>query len=237
MSNSARIGLPLLDAAQAQKHVTVNESFVRLDVVAAGQVQTVGQTAPPATPTEGEAHIVAAIGATGAWIAQEGNVAVFLNGGWDFISPWAGWELWAEDGSGMHLYDGAEWRPAGQSISPGGALTAFRIAEIDHSVTAGATSESAAFIPDKAIVLGVTARVFSAIGGATSWSLGVSGSPDRYGSGFGVAVDAFAHGVTGSPLTYFGGSTLLLTAAGGDFTGGTVRISAHYLDIAPPRAG
>ena len=78
--------------------------------------------------------------------------------------------------------------------------------------------------------------MIGAIGGATNWSLGVSGSPDRYGSGFGVGLDAWAHGVTGSPLAYFGGSTLLLTAAGGNFTGGTVRLAVHYLDIAPPRA-
>ncbi len=36
MSNSPRIGLPLLDAAQAQKHVTMNEALARLDVVAGG---------------------------------------------------------------------------------------------------------------------------------------------------------------------------------------------------------
>jgi hypothetical protein len=91
------------------------------------------------------------------------------------------------------------------------------------------------FIPDKAIVLGVTARVTVGITGATTWSLGVTGSPDRYGSGFGASLNAFSHGVTGSPLAYFGGSSLLLTAAGGNFTSGGVRIAAHYFDLSPPR--
>ena len=40
MSNSPRIGLPYLDAAQAQKHVTMNEALARLDVVAAARVET-----------------------------------------------------------------------------------------------------------------------------------------------------------------------------------------------------
>jgi hypothetical protein len=111
----------------------------------------------------------------------------------------------------------------------------LRQVEIDHVITAGPTSETSAIIPDKAVVLGVTARVVADITGATSWSLGVTGSPDRYGSGFGVGANSYAHGVTGSPLTYFGATSLLLTSAGGDFTGGTVRIAVHFLELSPPR--
>jgi len=33
MDETARIGLPLVQAAQAQKHVTVNEAFARLDAL------------------------------------------------------------------------------------------------------------------------------------------------------------------------------------------------------------
>lgn len=235
MSNSSRIGLPFLDAAQAQKHVTVNEALARLDVAAAGQVQTSGQADPPGSPVEGDAHIIAA-GSSGVWAGHDGEVAVFLNGGWDFISPWAGWRLWAEDTSAVQIYDGIEWQSTDRPVSSGGAVTALKVAEIDHVVAAGATSETSAFIPDRAIVLGATGRVVTAIGGATDWSLGVNGSPDRYGSGFGVGLGAWAHGVTGSPLAYYGNSTLLLTASGGNFTGGVVRLAIHYLDIAPPRA-
>jgi hypothetical protein len=235
MSNSPRIGLPYLDAAQAQKHVTMNEALARLDVIAAGRVETLALTSPPLSPVDGEAHIVPA-GATGAWIGRDGEVAVSLNGGWDFIAPWAGWRLWSASDNGSVIFDGTDWLMVAQPLSTGGALSALRHAEIDHVIAAGATSLTAAFIPDKAIVLGATARVTGAITGAASWSLGVTGSPDRYGSGFGVGLNAFAHGVTGSPLAYFGASTLLLTAAGGDFTGGIVRIAVHYFELSPPRA-
>jgi len=233
MSNSPRIGLPYLDAAQAQKHVTVNEALARLDAVAAGRVETMTLTSPPAAPAEGEAHIVGA-GAGGDWTGQDGTVAVFLNGGWDFIAPWAGCRLWVAGDTGVAVYDGTDWQLASQPTSPGGALTARRLVEIDHSLAAGSTSETTAFIPDKAIVLGVTARVLQQITGATSWSLGVTGSPDRYGSGFDTGANAYAHGVTGSPLAYYGGSSLLLTAAGGDFTGGSVRIAVHCFELSPP---
>ncbi len=234
MSNSPRIGLQYLDAAQAQKHVTVNEALARLDVAAAGQVADMDLSSPPVSPAEGSAHIVAS-GAVGDWTGRDGGVAVFLNGGWDFIQPWSGWRLWVIAEPGLAIYDGDSWQLADQQVSAGGALSAMRIAELDHVVSAGATSETSAFVPDKAVVVGVTARVTSAVTGATSWSLGATGSPDRYGSGFGVSQNAFAHGVTGSPIAYFGGSTLLMTATGGNFTGGAVRLDVHYIDIAPPR--
>lgn len=235
MSNSPRIGLTYLDAAQAQKHVTVNEALARLDAVAAGRAETMALASPPGSPSEGEAHIVPA-GAGGAWTGQEGMVAVFLNGGWDFIAPWTGWKLWVAGESGYATFDGTDWRLISQPAGPGGALTLLRQVEIDHAIAAGATSETSAFIPDKAIVLGVTARVIAEISGAASWSLGVSGSPDRYGSGIGVGLNSIVTGVTGSPLAYYGGSTLLLTGEGGDFDGGTVRIVVHYLELSPPRS-
>ena len=234
MSNSPRIGLPFLDAAQAQKHVTMNEALARLDMVAAARVETMALASPPAAPAEGDAHLVPS-GASGDWAGQDGNVAIFLNGGWDFITPWAGWRLWVASSPGIAVYDGADWRIVSQPTSPGGALTAQRQVEIDHTVAAGSTSATTLFIPDKAIVLGVTGRVTVAITGATSWSLGVTGSPDRYGSGIGVGFNAFAHGITASPLAYFGGSSLLLTSAGADFTGGVVRLAVHYFELSPPR--
>jgi hypothetical protein len=80
MSSSPRIGLPYLDAAQAQKHVTMNEALARLDIVSAARVETMTLMSPPATPVEGEAHLVP-LGAGGAWTGQDGRMAVFLNGG------------------------------------------------------------------------------------------------------------------------------------------------------------
>ncbi len=234
MTSSPRVGLPYLDAAQAQKHVTMNEALARVDMAAAGRVETMDLGSPPASPVEGDAHIVAA-GAVGEWAGQDNNVAVFLNGGWDFIQPWAGWRLWVASKSGSAVHDGVGWHLVDQPASAGGAFTALRQVEIDHAVASASTSETAAFIPDKAIVLGVTARVVEAIGGASTWSLGVTGSPDRYGTGIGAALNSYVHGVTGSPTAYYGASSLLLTAESGSFSGGIVRISAHFFELSAPR--
>ena len=53
MGNSARIGLPFLDAAQAQKHVTMNEALARLDMVAAARVETMALVIPLMSPMSG----------------------------------------------------------------------------------------------------------------------------------------------------------------------------------------
>ena len=58
MSNSPRIGLPYLDAAQAPKHVTMNEALARLNIVAASRVETMASMSPPVSPVDGDGHIV-----------------------------------------------------------------------------------------------------------------------------------------------------------------------------------
>jgi hypothetical protein len=86
MPNTIRLQLPLVEAAQAQKHVTVNETFARIDALAQVKLSTVGATVPPGSPAEGETHSVG-VGASGDWSGHDGDLALFLNGGWAFIAP------------------------------------------------------------------------------------------------------------------------------------------------------
>ncbi|MFK7945713.1 MAG: DUF2793 domain-containing protein [Paracoccaceae bacterium] len=232
MSDSLRFKLPLLNAAQAQKHVTLNEALVRADALASARVESRSLNTPPGAAQDGEAYIVGT-GATGEWVGQEGDLALSLNGGWDFVTPWSGCTVWIEAERSHVVYDDGAWVAGRSGGGANGAVSLTRIAELDQ-VLSGPVAITAPAIPDKAIVLGVTARVISTITGATAWSLGVSGSPDRYGSGFGLDLNAFAHGVTGQPQAYFGTTPLEITAEGGDFSGGEIRVAVHYLDIVPP---
>ncbi len=234
MANTSRFELPLLDAAQAQKHVTVNEALTRTDALASARVENRNLPTPPQNPVDGEAYIVGPL-ATGDWTGQDGDLALFLNGGWDFVKPWSGCCVWVEAEHTRVTYDGAQWVAGQTGGAPGGAVTLTRIIEIDQPLS-GPSVATPAFIPDKAIVLGVTARVTQAIAGASAWSLGVLGSPDRYGSGYGTGLNAFAHGVTGQPQAYFGATALEISAEGGDFTSGTVRLAVHYAALTPPTA-
>ena len=234
MSDTAKLGLPLVAAAQAQKHVTVNESLTRLDALVQLELLSVGATVPPASPAEGEAHSVGT-GATGLWSGEDGQVAVFANGGWVFLSPRAGWQGWS--GGTSIQFDGADWIAGAGALSENGAGFVHRSVELDHVVGAGGTSTVSAAIPADAVVYGVTGLVLSDIGGASGMQIGVSGSADRYGSGVGTTAGAWLRGLTGSPLTYYSATDLILTAEGGSFDGtGVLRLAVHFAELTLPRA-
>lgn len=232
MSDTPRFAMPLLDAAQAQKHVTVNEALMRADLLASARVERRDYAVAPEEPGDGEVYLVAG-GATGVWGGHDGSLALALNGGWEFVAPWEGAEFWvAAEGLRVTWLRGA-WVEGWAAGAEGGAATLARVITFDQPMS-GASVTTAAIIPDKAVVTGVTGRVIEEITGAGAWSLGVDGGEDRYGSGYGTGAGSFIHGVTGQPLAYYGGTALLLTASGGSFTGGKVRLAVHFTEIRPP---
>lgn len=234
MSETYNLSLPLVAAAQAQKHVTVNAALARLDALAQLRVVSATQTAPPAAPVDGQSYIVPT-GATDAWAGRTAQIAVFSNGGWDFVAPRTGWTAFNAATGGRITFDGAGWAAQGDAVSAGGAATIARVVEIDHALSAGATSTVSAAIPAQMVVYGVTGRVVSAIEGTLSaWRLGVQGSDNRYGSGLGLGQNSFVRGLTGQPQTYYGDTDLILSAEGGDFTGGLVRLAVHGVTFQPP---
>lgn len=236
MAETARFGLPLLQAAQAQKHVTVNEALARIDALAQLVLQSRGVLTPPLAAGEGDAYAVPG-GAVNAWDGHEGRIAVWLNGGWDFVDPVAGWRAWVADEGVVALFDGGVWIAGAEAVSPGGAAMLARVIEVDHPVAAGASSATGAIIPAGAIVFGVTGRVLSDLGGtAATFRVGIGGvSDDRYGSGIGTGTGAWFRGVTSSPLAYYADTAITLTGEGGDFAGGAVRIAAHVAELTLPR--
>ncbi|MGA0531894.1 DUF2793 domain-containing protein [Hansschlegelia sp. KR7-227] len=90
MTASPHLGLGYLAPSQAQKHVTVNEAFRRLDALVQLGVLDRTLTAPPGGPAEGDRHIVGPA-ATGAWAGHDGEIAAFLDGVWVFVAPKPGW--------------------------------------------------------------------------------------------------------------------------------------------------
>lgn len=108
----------------------------------------------------------------------------------------------------------------------GGAIFAGCLEQL--VTLSGATTNSAVQIPNGAIVLAVSNRVVTAITGATSYSCGVSGNPSQFGSSLGVAAGSTNLGLIG-PNPFYANAPVLYTAAGGNFTGGQVRMTIHYL--------
>ena len=236
MANTPTLGLPLLDPAQAQKHVTVNEALTLIDGLV--QLSLISQSlmSPPASPTEGDGYLVPA-GAVNEWSGHAGEIALSANGGWIFVAPRTGWHAWIGDEAVSVTFDGSGWQLGVAAMSPNGAATGMRVLEFDHVVSAGSSNSTVGLIPAKAMVFGVTARVTSALTGSlTSWTLGVAGSESRYGSGLGLGQGSFAEGITSAPTTHYTAEPLVLTGTGGDFSGGSVRFAVHYLALTPPNA-
>lgn len=237
MSKTAQLELPLVLPAQAQKHVTVNEALARLDAVAQLRVVSSSLSTPPASTVDGTSYLVPA-SAAGEWDGMAGRIAVRSNGGWVFLTPRAGWRAWDESRSGPLAFDGTGWVADAIVTSPHGAGTALRIIEFDHAFAAGATNTTAVAVPGHAQVIGVTGRVLVAVSGpgVTGWRIGVAGSDNRYGSGLGLAANSYLLGLSGTPVTYYTPTPLVLSAEGGTFASGTVRLAVHVLTLEPPRA-
>ncbi|QKV18778.1 DUF2793 domain-containing protein [Oricola thermophila] len=116
MDTTPNLKMPYIMPSQAQKHVTHNEALRALDAIVQLGVVSVA-SAPPASPLDGERHIVGE-GASGAWQGREGQVAAWQDGAWAFHAPRAGWLAWVAENGELLVFDGTGWRPAAAS-APG----------------------------------------------------------------------------------------------------------------------
>jgi hypothetical protein len=123
---SPLLGLPYLEAAQAQKHVTHNEALRRLDAIVQLAVIDRDLAAPPPTPLEGDRYIVAA-GASGAWAGRAGQVAAWQDGAWAFFAPAAGWLAWVADEGMLLAYVSGGWTAAGDGGGGSESLPLFGV--------------------------------------------------------------------------------------------------------------
>lgn len=233
MTETGSLGLPLLQPAQAQKHVTVNEALAVLDGMVQLRIASVAVATPPVA-VEGTVHAVPA-GALGDWAGQDGKLALAQGGGWVFVTPEAGWRGWLVDAGHAVTFDGAQWRADAVSGDAHGAALRFKTLSFDHALASGSVLTTATVIPAGAMIHAVSARVVSEITGSlSSWRLGDGDQDDRYGNGMGVGVGSYAQGLLGSPMSIYADTPLVVTANGGTFSGGVIRFAAHVLTLDLP---
>lgn len=233
-SETTRLGLPLLQAAQAQKHITVNEALMRLDGVVNLVLQSVSNTVPPAVVADGKCWGVPT-GATGGWSGKAGMVAVGSNGGWVFVPAMLGMRAFIVDRGVEAVHDGSVWVEGVLSLGRLGSGLVTGMVEADVTVVAGGSFDTGVTIPANVMVIGATAKVLNNLTGTlTSWALGTTGAIDRFGKGLGKSAGSYARGMLGSPMTYYTAANLLMTGVGGNFSGGKVRLAVHWLDLRIP---
>lgn len=112
MSATTHLQLPFLVSGQAQKHVTVNESLLRLDALVQCSVKSRTASAQPAGPADGDLYILPA-GKTGAnWGGMgDGALAYYRDGVWEQITPREGWTAYVCDEDQHVAFSGASWGP------------------------------------------------------------------------------------------------------------------------------
>jgi hypothetical protein len=97
----------------------------------------------------------------------------------------------------------------------------------------GASTTAPIGIPANCIVLSVGARTVTAVTGAPSYGVGVSGNPTQFGGALNIAAGSTNFGIIG-PSGFYSATPLVVTATSGSFTGGAVRLSIHHVLVAPP---
>ncbi|MRX50694.1 DUF2793 domain-containing protein [Paracoccus sp. S-4012] len=231
---TARLGLPLLQAAQAQKHVTLNESLLRLDGLVNLVLQQAARTTPPGAAADGLCWGVGR-GAVNAWEGHDGEIAIASDGGWIFVHPRAGMRAHDAASGRPLIHDGEDWIAGALTLGPSGTGMIAGLAEGEVAITPGTEVVSTVTVPAGVMLVGATARVREAITGSVStWSLGTQGAPDRFGTGLGTGAGSWARGILSAPMTYWEAQPLRLTAQGGSFAGGRVRLALHWWELRLP---
>jgi hypothetical protein len=101
------LGLDEISASQSSKEVTHNTALRQLEG-ATIRILDRDLTAPPGGESEGDSYLVDS-GGTGAWSGKDGQVAVYISGGWFFLPPFEGLRLWINDEDIAIVYDGSSW--------------------------------------------------------------------------------------------------------------------------------
>jgi hypothetical protein len=125
---TTNLGLPFLMPSQAQKHVTVNESLLRLDALVQARVESRSAASQPGSPTDGRLWILPA-GKTGPeWGGYaNGALAYYRDGAWEPIAPQEGWRAWVADEGVFVRYTGLAWTAdAAVGSLNAGPLAGFR---------------------------------------------------------------------------------------------------------------
>ncbi len=107
MAKTAHLGVILVEQSQAQKEVTVNEAFKRVDAVLNNGAVQAGVTTPPGGPIDGDVYLVGT-GATGDWTGQDQAIA-YYDQIWRFITPRMGSTIWVHSAGQFYVFDGSVW--------------------------------------------------------------------------------------------------------------------------------
>jgi len=121
---TARLALPIMAPAQAQKHVTHNEALLLLDGATQLVLNGIETEAPPLSPALGETHFVGP-NPSGIWVMQAGALAQWQGDQWIFQAPSLGWRAWDASAGQIVVFDGSTWQSSLSHVAGLGIGTGF----------------------------------------------------------------------------------------------------------------
>jgi hypothetical protein len=146
MTQTARLGVGYLQAAQLQKEATVNEGFAAFDLTVCAAVDGFLLNVPPASPVVGNCYIVGG-SPTGLWAGHAFALAGCTAGGWRFIAAFEGLTALDKASGQIATFSAGAWekghvRAAKLSID-GNQVVGARLAAVSDP-SAGATVDAEA---------------------------------------------------------------------------------------------
>jgi len=213
------LSLPLMQPAQAQKHVTHNEALQQLDILVQLVLRGMDSTVPPVVPVPGEVYALG-VGASGVWSGHDGLLAVFVSGGWQFIAPRIGWRGWDQTGQMLRAWNGSVW------VDLSGTPQLNNLAGIGIGTTSDTTNRLAVVAPATLLShegAGHQLKINKATAGDTASLLYQSGWSGRAEMGL-AGTDDFALKVSADGSTWT--EALVLNRTTGLATGAAVVASS-----------
>jgi hypothetical protein len=89
-------------------HTGMDANLKRLGAIVGLSVKDRGLTAPPASPADGDRYIIPP-GATGDWAGRTDQIAVRINGAWEYHAPQVGWLAYIEDEDKLTVFKPTGW--------------------------------------------------------------------------------------------------------------------------------
>ena len=170
------LGISELVSSQASKYVTVNSALRRMEALTI-RVLDIRTSAPPGSPSNGDAYICGTGSISGDWSAYDVNDIAYYNSGWYNFTPIEGLRVWVNDEDKLYVYFASAW----QELS--GSIVIKQLASVtgDMQNGDGATSlytvpAGKSFIPTSIVVRNPSAS----LAGGTDYDIGDTSSPIRY---------------------------------------------------------
>jgi hypothetical protein len=109
MKNDPNLGLNYEWAfRESGWNVGMDANLLKLGSVVHLSVLNDSLTAPPVAPSTGDRYL-AADGAIDEWLNHEREIAIYIDGSWQFYTPKNGWLCWVVARTTLVVYNNLDW--------------------------------------------------------------------------------------------------------------------------------